>query len=337
MNVYNIIWADDEIDDILSDIARERLERKGIRIVGEAHDGHELEELLEENAGTVDAVIVDANFNESSVATDNERDTSGLDYARSLYIHRCGRKIPFFLFTNRSDELLQEIYRSNPKFLEDFPRHKRWFNKSGQGEKDEMFDEIRRAVEERNTPEFRIRNRHLYELNAASVIDGAREFYFEVLLRDNEGTLAEMREPFISVRRIIEKGFALAQRAAIIPPISEDFNGTAAYLFHECYKNKEGTVLYRMLEPLIPKPVASSLRYVVNIVQDGSHSKDGLSLNVDEYFADTRDLNLLRSVVFASMDFIKWLVMKLKERNDKSANEYNLWESVSEGTSEDCA
>ena len=92
-----------------------------------------------------------------------------------------------------------------------------------------------------------------------------------------------------------------------------------------------------MLEPLIPKPVASSLRYVVNIVQDGSHSKDGLSLNVDEYFADTRDLNLLRSVVFASMDFIKWLVMKLKERNDKSANEYNLWESVSEGTSEDCA
>ena len=43
MNVYNIIWADDEIDDILSDIARERLERKGIRIVGEAHDGHELE------------------------------------------------------------------------------------------------------------------------------------------------------------------------------------------------------------------------------------------------------------------------------------------------------
>ena len=76
---------------------------------------------------------------------------------------------------------------------------------------------------------------------------------------------------------------------------------------------------------------------MVNIVQDGSHSKDGLSLNVDEYFADTRDLNLLRPVVFASMDFIKWLVMKLKERTDMSANEYNLWESVSEGTSEDCA
>ena len=61
------------------------------------------------------------------------------------------------------------------------------------------------------------------------------------------------------------------------------------------------------------------------------HSEHGI---ID---ADEEDLSLLRSVVFASMDFIKWLVMKLKERNDKSANEYNLWESVSEGTSEDCA
>lgn len=331
MNVYNIIWADDEIDAILSDIVRERLKSKGFKIVGEAHDGEELETLLAQNVGVVDAVIVDANFNESSVFADNERDTSGLDYARSLYVHRCGHKIPFFLFTNRSDELLQEIYCSNPKFLEDFPRHKRWFNKSGQGEKDEMFEEIKKAVEEQNTPEFLIRNKYFYELNAASIIDGVQEFFFEVLLMDYKGTLADMREPFISVRRCIEKGFALADKAAIIPPISEDINGTAAYLFHECYKNKEGVILYRMQEQIMPKPVASSLRYVVSIVQDGSHSKKGLSLKVDEYFDHTRDLNLLRSVIFAAMDFLKWLASTLLKYIDMDMNMITFWEKV-EGT-----
>ena len=138
MNVYNIVWADDEIDDLLDSETIAELESKGFKIVGKAHDGEELESLLKKPE-MVDAVIVDANFNESAVEIGSERDTSGLDYARSLFLHTLKQSIPFFLFTNRSDELLREIYKHNPKFLDDFPRHKRWFNKSAQGEYDELF------------------------------------------------------------------------------------------------------------------------------------------------------------------------------------------------------
>ena len=96
MNVYNIVWADDEIDDLLDSETITELESKGFKIVGQAHDGEELEALLNKPE-MIDAVIVDANFNESDVEIGSERDTSGLDYARSLYTHKLKKSIPFFL------------------------------------------------------------------------------------------------------------------------------------------------------------------------------------------------------------------------------------------------
>lgn len=38
MNVYNLIWADDEIDDLLDSDTIDELESKGFKIVGLAHD-----------------------------------------------------------------------------------------------------------------------------------------------------------------------------------------------------------------------------------------------------------------------------------------------------------
>ena len=95
MNVYNIVWADDEIDDLLDSETIAELESKGFKIVGKAHDGEELESLLKKPE-MVDAVIVDANFNESAVEIGSERDTSGLDYARSLFLHTLKQSIPVY-------------------------------------------------------------------------------------------------------------------------------------------------------------------------------------------------------------------------------------------------
>lgn len=335
MNVYNIVWADDEIDEILSDTALERLKKIGIKVIATAHDGQELEEALGDNAMNVDAVIVDANFNESSVEINNERDTSGLDYARSLYVHRYKRAIPFFLFTNRSDELLAEIYASNPRFLEDFPRHKRWFNKSGQGEKDELFEAIKEAVEEQKSTSFMVRNRYRLELNAAKVIDdGAYDYLLDCLTREHEGTLEEMREPFVTARRTIEKAFMLAEKRAIIPPISDDLNGSAAYLYYKCYKkSKDSEVLFEMVDKdIIAMPLAESLRYIVKITQDASHSKSGLKLNVDRYFEETGDTLLLKSVLMILMDFLKWLVICLSLNKSVEENRMFLWKDVSAET-----
>ena len=64
-NVYNIVWADDEIDDLLDKDTIEELESKGFKIIGQAHDGEELESILSKPE-MVDAVIVDANHSNSA-------------------------------------------------------------------------------------------------------------------------------------------------------------------------------------------------------------------------------------------------------------------------------
>lgn len=54
-NIYNIVWADDEIDDILDEIMLEDLKEEGFKVVGKAHDGEELGAILDQ-VPHVDAV-----------------------------------------------------------------------------------------------------------------------------------------------------------------------------------------------------------------------------------------------------------------------------------------
>ena len=121
-NVYNIIWADDDID-ALKDRYEKRFTKNGLSIIGIAHNGEELEQQLSEKIDFVDAVIVDANFNETEVDIDDERDTSGLTFTRT-HLLKVFPNTPFILFTQREDELTNKKYQNiHAKFLQEVPRH----------------------------------------------------------------------------------------------------------------------------------------------------------------------------------------------------------------------
>lgn len=335
MNVYNIVWADDEIDDILNDFKRKNLKSIGINIVGEAHNARELESILGELtlANSVDAVIVDANFNESKGHVNSERDTTGLSYARSIFRLKYNKSIPFFLYTNRSEELLKEKYKDIEDFFEDFPRYKRWFKKSVRSEYEQMITEIKNEVDRQNSTNFIIRNRYQYELNAATLVDGAQDLIFELLSSDYENKLDECVEPFARIRKIIEKMFSLCEDRCIIPPISSNTNGTAGYFLHNKYRTKDENdkwvYLYAMNEgDIMPKPLAQSLNYIVDLTQDGSHSKKGLRLRVDEYFEETKDVLLLKSIAFILIDVLKWFAITALTYQHPEDNETKLWSKI---------
>lgn len=332
MNVYNIVWADDEIDDFLDESYIEDLRSIGFEIVGKARNGYELEKCLKQE-NQIDAVIVDANFNEALQSTNNEHDISGLIYARSLYLHRLEKKIPFYLFTNRTDELLHEITKDNPSYLEDFPRHKRWFSKYLREERDEMFETIKKDVDDINSAGFIIRNRLKEELNAATLIEDAKDFIYEFSTRDIEDSLSEMVEPFVRARRIVEQIFTQLEKMCIIPSVSDDFNGTANYFLYNAYSKKDKIYnqwdkLYTMSVEIMPKPLAQSLEYFANITQDGAHSKGKLNLKVDQYFKRTKDVHLLRSIAYIVMDLIKWHARTILDNRNIEQNKERLWKKV---------
>lgn len=329
MSVFNIVWADDEIDAVLNPYFRQRLKANDINIVGEARNGRELESILS-NPCNFDAVVIDANFSESSNDVNSERDTSGLTYARNLYRMKLNCKIPFFLFTNRSDELLRNIYEFNPELLKDFPRHQRWFSKSDNEEVTEMISAIKKAVEENKSTGYIIRNKFQYELNAASVFEGTEEFIFEFLIHEYENKLEEIDRPFNGVRIALEKMFDKLAMLQLMPPINDDVNGSAFYFMNGFYgPTKVNNVKYEMLvKDLMPAPIACSLNYILKIVQDASHSKSALKLKVDEYYTKNKDTLLLRAVVYILIDCIKWFTETALKYPNIEENAKKLWVKI---------
>lgn len=325
MNVYNIIWADDEIDDLLDSETITELESKGFKIVGQAHDGEELEALLNKPE-MIDAVIVDANFNESDVEIRSERDTSGLDYARSLYTHKLKKSIPFFLFTNRSDEQLKDVYKHNPKFLEDFPRHKRWFNKSGLGEYERMFKAIKEAVEA--SPYFILRNRYSKEFSAAKLIPNAENLLLKGLQSDftDFSSNYSIVESFNPARMLFENIISKCQEQGYIPHLSS-LNSVCDFLDQ---KKVDG---YRLLTPIMHKTLIRSLDYFLSITQDGSHDNSRLSLDVIDYVRTRQNDNLYKSILFIAMDLLLWY----KELLDKTPSSNGLWTGSYEAIGKVCA
>lgn len=336
MSVYNIIWADDDIDQLLTDEDIEELRAEGFRFVAVARNGYELKARMDEQPH-VDAVIVDANFNESNDMTTHERDVTGLQYARGLF-NQHHKKIPFFLFTGRSDELLKEKFQDNyDEFIKDFPRHKRWFNKT-LGERDQLFEEIKRTVEEIKSPGFIINNRYEEELEAAdSLGEKYGRFVRDVLLADQKNDFDGISEPFVLMRKGIEKAFSQCAQLCLIPPIADNFKLTINYFVYGKYGPKKDSngkyiVEYMMLrENLMPRPLAQSLMAFEPIMQDGAHDKDGLKLKVDEYYGRTKDTLLLRSAFYIFLDFVKWFYRTSNEHNDKEENKATLWRKCNQG------
>ena len=332
-NVYNVVWADDDIDALIVRYEK-RFTNNGIHIIDRAHNGEELEQCLGEKKNMVDAVIVDANFNESETDIDDERDTSGLSFTRSHLLKRYS-SIPFILFTQRSDEMIAEKYRNIPKFKSEFPRHERWFKKNDEDELIEMFEAIKKEADIRKSTSFIIRNRYQKELSYADVLgEDSYKYIFEVLCRDWDNTLGEMREPFATARKIIEQIFGQCETVKLIPPISDNTNGTGDYFLYKAYspwdeQTRRRIPQYEMKgDDLMPKPLAQSLVYFLDMTQDGAHRKKKLTLKVDEYFNKTKDVLLLRSVLFILIDIIKWFIETWKCHLDPDVNEIELWEKV---------
>lgn len=298
-NVYNIVWADDEIDDLLDNDTIEDLEDLGFKVLCCAHDGQELESFIDKKSALIDAVIVDANFNESAAKIESERDTSGLDYARGLFIHKLKRSIPFFLFTNRTDELLRDIYKNNTKFLDDFPRHKRWFNKSGEGEFKQMLEEIKRTVEDTQSPSFVVRTQYADELKIAELFPDAERILMEGLLLGHDA-VENIQDLFNPIRGIVEQLVTKLQQLGYLPCVSLN---CIPRLFLNEGKFEEG---YALKKSFMHKTLAQSFAYFLSITQDGSHKKEDVRLKVFDYSLSRQNTNLYKSVLFIAMDLLLW-------------------------------
>ena len=53
-----------------------------------------------------------------------------------------------------------------------------------------------------------------------------------------------------------------------------------------------------------------------------------MKLKVDEYFEQTKDVLMLRSVVYILIDVIKWFAITALSHQDIEVNEQTLWQKL---------
>lgn len=191
--VYNVIWVDDEIDQILEE-ARESFELQDVRIVGTAKSALELQEKLKILKGKYDAVITDANFSMHLNAPMEERDYSGLMCLLGLLAMY--KDIPFFIYTGRPLGNLYEQFKYGE--LEYFRSQEHVFIKG----KDEsaLIEKIKERVDKCQSIEHIIRNKYNDVLYIFPKIESE---VFEILkvLENNDKTCTTV---YNSTRKILE-------------------------------------------------------------------------------------------------------------------------------------
>lgn len=294
-NKYNIIWVDDDVDQLQKD--SERLLRKyGINIIDKAHTAQEFHDKIKYKLDLIDAIITDANFGDREAdLIKNENTLRGLrELERNIEAIRKIREIPFFLYTGRFD-LLDDKDEDEFRY---FKETNRIFKK--ENGPTELFKRICQDIEHINSTEFLIRNRYQNELEAAKRIPGNEECLFNALKHDYSKEIEPENTAlyFNVLRKIIERIFERSKERKIIAPI-RSLNAWSKFL-----QNKDE--YYEIIDSveIMPKALVNSLKYLLEITQDGSHSTD--TCVVDKYVRENGGINIFRSALHITMELCIW-------------------------------
>lgn len=294
-NVYNVIWADDEIDSLRRDKSVVSvMESQNVKLLDFAHTSSELKEILTEKEDMVDAVITDGNFDKKRTINFNDRSTSGISDVLT-FISEFNRKrtIPFFLYSGKK-KLLKEKFTDGE--LDYFEQRGRIFEK---GNLDKMLIKIKEDVDYINSAQFRIRNKYAKEFESAKLIDDAERNLEKGLLYLYEGdSWKDTQDYFNPARKIVERIIDSCIKMNLLPPhISLN---TAQKILQGALSD------YSISVPLMEKPLAESLRFFLSITQDGSHDANDLQLGVDQYVRQTQNVNIYLSILHIAMDLLLW-------------------------------
>lgn len=243
-SVYNILWADDEIETITKALFFEQnLKASHINLLGTATNAEDLEALMKKYDGQVHAVVIDANFNRKKMLDIKEegsrKDFSGLRYCAIRLIPDYSASIPFFLYSQRGAEELRKACEEGDE-LEYFLREENldnWIPK-GKGTA-ALYPKIIEKVDLMNSSEYQIAQRFHRELQIAKRIPKAEKLLLEGLRLAYEDDISDVsvEDLFNPLRKLVERIMAACHREKILPKIGSlnQFQRFLCLLWHYPY------------------------------------------------------------------------------------------------------
>lgn len=297
VNVYSVIWADDECITLEKDKnIRQLFDVKHIEVLAYVQTSEELKDKIETYKDRVDAIIVDGNFSKSPVEYLEPKDISGLIHTVSfIELFNSKRDIPFFLYTARK-VMLQELCNNGE--IEYFTENNRIIQK---GDIELLANQIVSDVDHIHSVEFMVKKKYKCLLDIAQKVSVQCESDLHQFLLDEErdSKYDKSVDLFTSLRKVIEQIMDNSRDNDIIPEQITSLNGYKRY-----WNDKQNGV--KPKQGLMPLTINKSLWNLIDIIQDGSHSSQQLNLHVSEYVQETKCPFVFRACLFQVMDLLRW-------------------------------
>jgi len=314
--IYQIVWADDEIDALLDETSKALLSKQHVDIV-KCNNAVMLEEKLKNVNYRIDAVIVDANFTRRDFTPSDETIVSGL--RRAMELREVYKHLPFYLYTQRVNlsDLVDEdelsYFRDNNAIF---------FKGNGLLP---LLDRIKNDVDKINSAEFQIDNQFKKELEYFQIFDkqcNAKSYDLirELLIQSRKGSLTCTERYFNQFRsEILENMKAVASHFRIVPE-GLSLNDFSRFL---CLKEVEvKDVKYKLNKEVLPKALHLLMGHVVMMVQDGSHKRD-TRYGVHQFVSEKKDTFIIQSLLLAIIELMSWFIPYLAMHTDKQKNMAN--------------
>lgn len=297
VNVYSVIWADDECITLEKDKSiRQLLDVKHIEVLAYVQTSEELKDKIETYKDRVDAIIIDGNFSKSHVAYLEPKDISGLIHTVSfIELFNNKRDIPFFLYTARK-VMLQELCNNGE--IDYFKNNNRLIQK---GDIELLANQIVHDVDHIHSVEFMVKKKYKCLLDIAQKVSPQCESDLHQFLLDEErdNKYDKAIDLFTSLRKVVEQIMDNSRDNDIIPEQITTLNDYKRY-----WNDKQNGV--KPKQGIMPLTINKTLWNLIDIIQDGSHSTQQLNIHVSEYVQETKRPFIFRACLFQVMDLLRW-------------------------------
>lgn len=325
---YRIVWADDDVFTICNKQVQEYLQGKDIDVLERCINAKSLREYLQKaQAGTIDAVVVDANFPFDTFQANKERDTMGLKKV-TQWVENPQFDYPFILYTGRRDLINGE----DKELFEYFIDNQYVVYKDATKGIPTLISKIKETVDRRYSTEGFMLEQFHKELECARFFDricNGRSFtlLLDLLVKSHDDTLEYPERCLNDIRaEVFDKMLSIATYYHIVPQgVSlNDFSRLLCNGKHKIVESEDQSTTVRFKDEVLPAGLSLALEYIIRTTQEGSHHGDNLRYQVRQYIGDTNNVNLIRSLLYSSLEIIKWFMLYLADHMDIQANQDNL-------------
>lgn len=320
MKKYNVIWFDDEY--LTLNIIKEKATLNDINLIGfdNAQDGiKELKRL----PLSYDAVIVDGKFLKKPGQTSDTIDDSALfDVAVALMELSSIKKTPWFILSGQIS-----FTKEKNRYADGFKNNK-VYDKTKDEDLLTLWHDLKIEADLQEETQIRHSYQRVFEVCDDKYIgnDTAKSILQMLKFVENVKDFQSTEDLFNSIRKIIEKVFTAFYNLGLIP--EEIYKGKG--WINNSSKFLAGKLLSYKLEGEILHPtIAFSIKNILQVIQDASHSEGELSLRVDQHVKELSTPYLYKSLVYQLLDVLIWF-KSYADRNPNIKINKSLWSKLEE-------